>query len=107
MAYFQIQISAHAMTALAKRGLVTWAGDSMITPRISAICSRRSWAGLAFQQVAAAPHANPRDADVIFRWQSRSNSKRRFSASIERSNSNVKRLARVVAGRALSPAQRQ
>src|SRR5258706_15379142 len=107
MAYFQIQISAHAMSASGRRDLVTWAGDCMIAPRISAICLRRFWAGLAFQQVAVAPHADPRDADVIFRWQSRSNSKRRFSASIERSNSNVKRLARVVADRALSPAQRQ
>src|SRR5258706_1310122 len=106
MAYFQIQISAHAMTASAKRDLVTWAGDSMITPRISAICSRRFWAGLAFQQVAVAPHANPRGADVIFRWQSRSNSKRRFSAAIERSDSNVERHARVVADPGLRPAQR-
>src|SRR5258706_10846928 len=107
MAYFQIQISAHAMTASAKRDLVTWAGDSMITPRISAICSRRFWAGLAFQQVAVAPHANPRGADVIFRWQSRSNSKRRFSAAIERSNSDLKRTGRVVRGPAVGPAPRQ
>src|SRR5258706_3938338 len=107
MAYFQIQISAHAMTASAKRDLVTWAGDSMITPRISAICSSRFWAGLAFQQVAVAPHANPRGADVIFRWQSRSNSKRRFFATVERSNSNRNRPALVVADLALRTGPQQ